>query len=148
MPETTPEAKGGDRFEVSPSASNHFAWLRTRMAAERTRLAWVRSAVSMIGFGFTIVKFFEKLNETEGIAEAARPHAARYLGLALIAAGVVSLLISVWQYRRLTSYLTSGSFKALAGVGESPMTTPTYAVALFLILVGLFAFVALYTRAF
>jgi putative membrane protein len=30
---------------------------RTRMAAERTLMAWVRTALSMIGFGFTIYKF-------------------------------------------------------------------------------------------
>jgi len=146
--EARPESKGSDRFEVSVTASNHFAWLRTRMATERTLLAWVRSAVSMIGFGFTIVKFFENMNAMEGIAEAARPHAPRYLGLALIACGVVSLLISVWQYRRVLAYMNGGTFKVLAGMDESTMTTPTYAVALFLILVGLFAFISLYTRAF
>jgi putative membrane protein len=31
---------------------------RTRMAHERTLMAWVRTSTSMIGFGFTIYKFF------------------------------------------------------------------------------------------
>jgi putative membrane protein len=139
---------GSGRFEVSVTASNHFAWLRTRMALERTLMAWVRTAVSMIGFGFTIVQFFEKLGAMQGIAAAARPQAPRYLGLALIACGVAALLISVWQYRRVMSHLTSGSFKALSGIDDSSMRTPTYAIALFLILVGLFAFIAVYLRAF
>jgi len=54
----------------------------------------------------------------------------------------------VWQYRRVMSHLTSGSFKALSGIDDSSMRTPTYAIALFLILVGLFAFIAVYLRAF
>ena len=139
---------GSGRFEVSVTASNHFAWLRTRMALERTLMAWVRTAVSMIAFGFTIVQFFEKLGAMQGVAAAARPQAPRYLGLALIACGVAALLISVWQYRRVTSYLAGGSFKVLAGIDDTSIRTPTYAIALFLIVVGLFAFIAVYLRAF
>ena len=58
-----------DKKTVSPplNVATHFAWLRTRMAAERTLEAWVRTAISLIGFGFTIVKFFERLNQIPGV---------------------------------------------------------------------------------
>ena len=36
---------------------------RTRMAAERTLMAWVRTALSMIAFGFTIYKFLQVIQE-------------------------------------------------------------------------------------
>ena len=36
---------------------------RTFLATERTLMAWVRTSLSMISFGFTIVKFFEYLAE-------------------------------------------------------------------------------------
>src|SRR5262245_65126868 len=117
------------------------------MALDRTLMAWVRTAVSMIGFGFTIVQFFEKLGAMEGVAAAARPQAPRYLGLALIACGVAALLISVWQYHTVMANLASGSFKVLAGIDNRSIQTPTYIVALFMILVGLFAFIAVYLRA-
>ncbi len=87
------------RFEVRPTSDSHFGWIRTRLSLERTLMSWVRTSVALIGFGFTIVQFFEHLH-AEGVAPALRPQAPRYLGLALIAAGVVALLISVWQYRR------------------------------------------------
>src|SRR5262245_19890614 len=32
---------------------------RTRLASERTMMAWVRTATSLISFGFTIYKFFQ-----------------------------------------------------------------------------------------
>src|SRR5262249_45288094 len=48
------------RFEVRVTADSHFAWLRTRLAVERTMMSWVRTAVSLIGFGFAIEQFFER----------------------------------------------------------------------------------------
>src|SRR5262249_31494999 len=79
--------------------SDHFAWIRTRLALERTMMSWVRTSVALIGFGFTIVQFFERLHSAEGVAPALRPQAPRYLGLTLIAAGVIVLLVSIFQYR-------------------------------------------------
>jgi len=42
------------------------ATTRTRMAAERTLMAWIRTSLSMISFGFTILKFFEYLQQSQG----------------------------------------------------------------------------------
>ena len=72
--------------------------------------------VALIGFGFTIVQFFQRLRDAQGVAPPARPEAPRYLGLALIAAGVLSLVISTWQYRRIVHYLWSSQFKPIAGL--------------------------------
>src|SRR6185503_18432543 len=85
------------RFLVRPTSDSHFSWLRTRLSLERTLMSWVRTAISLIGFGFTIVQFFEKFSQMQGVKEAARPHMSRYLGLALIAAGLLSLGIAIWQ---------------------------------------------------
>src|SRR5499426_350593 len=89
-------------LEVRTISDSHFAWIRTRLALERTMMAWVRTAVALIGFGFTIVQFFERFHSMEGVAPALRPQAPRYLGLALIGAGIAGLLISIWQYRKVT----------------------------------------------
>ena len=74
-------AGGAARFEVNPNVGNHFAFIRTRLALERTMMAWVRTAVALIGFGFTIVQFFERFGGMEGVAAAARPVLPRYIGL-------------------------------------------------------------------
>ena len=47
-------------FDVQPSIGNHFAWIRTVLALQRTLMAAVRTSVSLIGFGFTVAQFFEK----------------------------------------------------------------------------------------
>ena len=57
-----------DRFEVKATASDHFSWLRTRLSVERTMMSWVRTATALIGFGFTIVQFFARIQETPGVA--------------------------------------------------------------------------------
>ena len=135
------------RFEVRPTADTNWGWLRTRMALERTMMSWVRTAVSLIGFGFTIVQFFERLHATSGVAPALRPEAPRYLGLSLIAAGVVSLLIAIWQYRSVVHYLWGKEFASVAGMGDTVRMTPLYGVAIALIFIGLFAFGAVFIRA-
>jgi putative membrane protein len=134
------------RFDATPTAANHFAWLRTRLATERTLMAWVRTCTALIGFGFTIVQFLERLKGTPGLNGPFRPEAPRYLGLALIGAGVAGLLISVVQYRHVNRYLLT-AFPQIAGVPDSVVSrTPLQAVALALVLIGLFAFGAIFFR--
>jgi uncharacterized membrane protein YidH (DUF202 family) len=68
--------------------------MRSDRSNLRTLLSSVRTAVSMIGFGFTIYHFYSGVFEALG--GGPRSHeAARNLGLALVAAGTVAVLIAV-----------------------------------------------------
>jgi len=109
-------------------------------------MAWVRTATALIAFGFSIVQFFERLKSMEGVAPAPYPHLARYFGLGLIAAGILGLLVSVWQYRVLNGYLWR-EFRSIASAGDGPRVTPTLVVSLVLLLIGIYAFVTVFTRA-
>ncbi|MBS0319309.1 MAG: DUF202 domain-containing protein [Proteobacteria bacterium] len=133
------------RFPTKADAPSHFAWIRTRLSVERTLMAWIRTATALIGFGFTIVQFFERLENTAGVEAARRPDAPRYLGLALIGAGVAGLLISIHQYRRLNHYLLA-AFPSISGLPDVAKRTPLVYIAVALVLIGLFAFVAVLTR--
>ena len=134
------------RFEVKVTAESHFSWLRTRLSVERTLMSWVRTAVSLIGFGFTIVQFFDRMQQLPGVTPPRFPDAPRYLGLALIFCGVMALVISTWEYRWTLRYLWGGSFSAIAGMTNEGKQTPLYAVAIALTLVGTFAFFAVVFR--
>ncbi len=138
--------QAGDRFEVRVTADSHLAWLRTRLALERTMMAWLRTAVSLIGFGFAIVQFFEHLQRFPGARTAEYPRMPQYFGLALIACGVFAL--SVWQYRWTVRYLWHGSYAALAGMTSEGLKSPILAVAGLLIVIGLAAFAAVVLRLF
>src|SRR5262245_11701311 len=146
MQEPKPDG-GAERFEVRVTSDSHFAWLRTRLSVERTLMSWVRTATALIGFGFTIVQFFQRLGTTEGTAAARLPEAPRYLGLALILAGVLALAVSIWQYRSLLRYLWSGGFARVAGTVEGRHGhTPLLVVAIAVMLIGIFAFFAVFLR--
>jgi putative membrane protein len=135
------------RFDVQPTVSNHFAWMRTRLGLERTFLAWIRTAVSLIGFGFTIVQFFQRLQGMDTAnGRSMNPEMPRNLGLALIAAGVGALLISMLQYRGQLKYLWSEPFRSIAGVGEKLHRTPAFIAAGVLLLIGVAAFVSVFFR--
>ena len=137
---------GAGRFEVRATASDHFAWIRTRLSLERTMMSWQRTAVALIGFGFAIVQYLEHLEQTPEARAAYLPHAPRYLGLALIACGILALAISLWQYSWAIRYLWGEPYTPLAGVSKEGKHTPVIAVAIVLILIGLFAFFAVLLR--
>ena len=81
------------------------AVFRTTLAASRSLMAWVRTGLSMIGFGFTIYKFIQ------GFASEVRPNAARNIGLFLIAWGTLSILFGCIEY-----WQTARDIKGMYGV--------------------------------
>ena len=103
------------------TADSHFGWIRTRLSLERTLMSWMRTATALIGFGFAIVQYLSHLRELPGVNPAYLPRAPQYLGLALIAAGILGLLLSLWQYRWMLRYLESGSFATIAGMKQDGM---------------------------
>ncbi len=68
------------------------AFQRTRLAEDRTLMAVIRTSLSLIGFGFTIFQFFQKLREQDVIAHAAAP---RNFGMALVWLGVLMLALGI-----------------------------------------------------
>ena len=65
---------------------------RTCMAASRSLMAWVRTGLSLIGFGFTVYKFIESSPDT------GHPETAKFIGLFVIALGILSILLGSLDY--------------------------------------------------
>ena len=135
-----------ERFEVHLTAGDHFSWLRTRLAIESTLMAWLRTAATLIGFGFTIVQVFERLQSQAPSKPVLLPDAPRDLGLALIGSGVLGTVVALWQYHLLMNYLWGGQFRVIAGVGEKPHRTPLFAVSVLITFVGVAAFMTVLFR--
>ncbi len=135
-------------FDVQPTVGNHFSWINTMLALQRTLMSATRTAVSLIGFGFTVAQFFQRMRDTAPagvrVMKAAGP---RNFGLALIAAGVFSLIIFTWQYHDAVRRLWKGEFGVLAGdAGSGPLFAPVYITAVVVIMIGLAAFVVVFAR--
>ncbi len=72
---------------------------RTRLAAERSLMAWIRTALSMIAFGFTIYKFLQAIQQ-QTTATVYLPNAPRNLGLFLVGLGTAALALACIQNRK------------------------------------------------
>jgi uncharacterized membrane protein YidH (DUF202 family) len=62
-------------------------------------MAWVRTATSLISFGFTIYKFFQYLQERQTNVEE-RLLGPRGYALVMITIGIVALVLATLQHRR------------------------------------------------
>ena len=78
--------------------STRLALARTRAAYERTMMSWIRTATSLITFGFTIYKFFQ----IEAPADRQRNYliGPRGFAFALVSIGLFSLLIATIENRQ------------------------------------------------
>src|SRR5215212_2482040 len=81
------------------------------LAAERTFLAWIRTGLSMMGFGFVVARFGLFLRELDAVhrnADVAKAGMSLRFGTALVILGVVLTAAAVWRYRRLIQRLSAG----------------------------------------
>jgi putative membrane protein len=84
---------------VSPPGDKpDLGYERTRLAADRTLMAWIRTSVSMISFGFTLFKFFMYLRESQLLSGQLPMHGPRNLGLALVGLGTLLLGMAIVEY--------------------------------------------------
>jgi putative membrane protein len=79
---------------------------RVLFATERTLLAWNRTAIALMGFGFLVERFGLFLHVIlSRQSEPLHRGASMIIGIAFILLGVAMLLLSVRQYRRVVATL-------------------------------------------
>jgi len=117
-------------------SNNELAMTRTLLASERTLMGWIRTALSMIGFGFTIGKLAQA-SEDGSVAGPLGLAQFSVSGLAyfLVLLGTFSLLAASVQHSQRVA--------ALARRGLPHQSSIAFAVALLLGFLGIFAFAAL-----
>jgi putative membrane protein len=80
---------------------------RVRFAAERTLLAWMRTGLALMGFGFVVARFGLFLREIAAVGQvAAHQHStgwSLWIGTALIGLGVVVSVVASFEYYRFVS---------------------------------------------
>src|SRR5690349_13588992 len=85
---------------------------RIRLAAERTLLAWIRTGLAMMGFGFVVARFALWLRALPMLASAAPPPPGHHLwvwfGTALVLLGVATNATAARRHRRYVRALDAG----------------------------------------
>jgi putative membrane protein len=83
---------------------------RVRFAAERTLLAWIRTGLALMGFGFVVARFGLFLLELQTIKEpGVHTHGVSvWTGIALIALGVAVNILAAVEHHRFLAELKDG----------------------------------------
>lgn len=85
------------------------------LANERTYLAWIRTGIGIMAFGFVVVKFSLFVKQI-GLALGTKVNASSHgysaiIGIVLVVLGVLAILFSFWQYRKTDQQLRSGTYQ-------------------------------------
>ena len=126
------------RSDELPSASDHFQWMRNDMGAQQTLMSATRTAVMLIGLGFAVAEYYEKIKMP--VALRLSPEAARNLGIALIVGGVIILVVFTWQYHVVERYLRSDPFAELSPARR--LHSASFFAAWVVLLIGVIAVVS------
>lgn len=107
------------------------------MAAERTLMAWIRTSISMIGFGFTLAKLFQTLAEDNVLIRGPGGNiwTAEGVGMVLISLGTFAPIATVLDHRRELKLLRAGGLESRFRL--------TMAVASVLAILGVMALLSL-----
>ena len=84
---------------------------RTYFAAERNLLAWIRTGLAMMGFGFVVARFGLFLREFQTLRPDSAPqpvYGSEWFGTALVLMGVLVNIIAPVQHIRLVRQLRQG----------------------------------------
>lgn len=93
-----------------PETSNR---ARDHLANERTFLAWVRTSVAIVVFGFAIGRFaiaMRQLTAFQGRVSHTTGFSV-WMGMTSIFAGVVMVVAGLMRYRRTRAQLDEGKFE-------------------------------------
>ena len=117
-----------------PSENSRGADLRDYLAAERTLLAWIRTGLALMGFGFVVARFGLFLQQIQIVEHSPSVQSygmSLWFGTALIGAGVAVNIVSGLHHARLVRGMARGESV------RAHSASLAVATSLFLALVGI-----------
>ncbi|MDZ7957734.1 MAG: DUF202 domain-containing protein [Aulosira sp. DedQUE10] len=89
---------------------------REHQANERTFLAWLRTSIALIGFGFAIARFGLFLHQLDAAITQREPRVnplfnSENLGIILVIFGMITIALAAWQYNRVFWQIEQGNYQ-------------------------------------
>ncbi len=120
--------------------NNELAKERNRAAAERTLMAWIRTSLSLITFGFGIDRIVEAIRSSR-LSDSGRVDiSVRLLSIGFIVIGNLSLMVAIAQHQQVLRRIRRHDFL------YTPMLPIATLTALGLLIVGTLALIILLVR--
>jgi len=92
------------------------------LANERTFLAWMRTSIGIMGFGFIVVKFSMFIKHIslliEGKITISEMNNSGIIGVLLVVIGVLTAILALVNYKRIKKQLHTGNYSS-----SNPLTT-------------------------
>lgn len=116
---------------------------RNRAAAERTLMAWIRTSLSLISFGFGIDTIVTAIRSLQVVNDLNPVRFSRVLGLAFIALGTYALIMAAIEHRQELQRI-----QRQVDYIYMPRRSLGLTVAILLVLIGIYAFISILVKAF
>jgi putative membrane protein len=124
--------------------ANELAKERNRAAAERTLMAWIRTCLSLISFGFGLDKIIAAIHDSAGGRAGPAGHAGlgvRMVAVGFVLTGILAMAAASVQHRHILKRLDRADFTYQKGPSIA------LATAVLITLIGMLALALLVAGA-
>ncbi len=103
------------------------------LSNERTYLAWLRTGVTIIAFGFVVAKFGLIVKELVPSAPATTFHFSSYIGIALVLSGGLKEVLALKRFTQNQERIKIGKYEPNAKI-ETAISSGIFVIVILLII--------------